>query len=38
MKFGPYQCTPTGDEVLAFPLHLARAIRNLMIGTAPSAA
>jgi hypothetical protein len=35
---GPHQCTPIGDEVLAFPLHLAQTIRNLMTGTAPPAA
>jgi hypothetical protein len=34
---GPHQCTPIGDEVLAFPLHLAQTIRNLMAGTAPPA-
>jgi hypothetical protein len=35
---GPHQCTPRGDELLAFPLHLAQTIRNLMTGTAPTAA
>jgi hypothetical protein len=35
---GPHQCVTVRGEVLAFPLHLAQTIRNLMTGPAPPAA